>query len=171
MDSTTKQKIVGIEDTVLSDLFYIGMVWRIVYGSFKVLLGLALLHLHGRSLIDIFSLVMRHEIMQDPHDILVGFIRHWLAHSPAEVTYFLAAYFLFWGVVDIFLSVCILQRRLWAYPVTATLIALFIAYSCFRYTHTHSAVLLGIIVIDITVLVLIVREYRRLHTQAAGLTE
>lgn len=171
MENEVKQKVAHIEDVVLTDLFRVGMLWRIVYGTFKTLLGLALLHFHGLALIEVFSLVMRHEVSEDPHDILVRFIHDWLTHSAHEVTYFLAAYFIFWGLVDIVLSVCLLRRQLWAYPLTGILIGLFILYSCVRYTHTHSTILLGIIVVDIVILALIVREYRRLKQDAHEIPE
>jgi uncharacterized membrane protein len=157
------EKIARVEDVELMELFRLGMLWRIVYGALKVLLGAALLHLHGRSVVDVFYTLMRHEITKSPRDPLVRFVHDWLTHVPWEITYFLAAYFIFWGAVDIILSVCLLQRRLWAYPVAGALIALFIIYSIARYTHTHSALLPMITVTDAFILALIVREYLRLR--------
>jgi uncharacterized membrane protein len=163
------ERITTIQATVLTDLFRIGMIWRICYGVAKVFLGAMLLHFHGRSFTDIIKLGNHLTAIDGPHDVFIQFVHDWLTRSPHEVTYFLAAYFIFWGLIDIVLSVCILRHQLWAYLLTAALIVLFIAYSIVRYTHTHSGILLTMIMVDIAVVGLILREYRRLmHPPVAG---
>jgi uncharacterized membrane protein len=47
------------------------------------------------------------------------------------------------------------------------LITAFIVYELFRFTHTHSLVLLGVIIIDILVIWLIRREHKKLLSKRA----
>ena len=155
------------KEVLITDLFRVMLVWRIVYGSFKMILGVSLLKFHGMEFADMLAPLMAHELSRDPRDVLVGFIHNWLTHSPQEVTYFLSVYFLFWGLIDIGMSYYLLIHKHWAYPVSAVLIIVFILYEAFRYTHTHSLTLLGVIIIDIVVLGLIVREYRHLKGRRA----
>jgi uncharacterized membrane protein len=150
------------KEVLITDLFRVMLVWRIVYGSFKMILGVSLLKFHGMEFADMLAPLMAHELSQDPRDVLVGFIHTWLTHSPQEVTYFLSVYFLFWGLIDIGTSYYLLKHKQWAYPVSAVLICIFVLYEAFRYTHTYSLTLLCVIIIDIVVLGLIVREYRHL---------
>ena len=82
--------------TELEDrLFNIGMRWRIGYGFFRILLGLALLKVVGTPLIEVATTLMNHELIKDPSDILYTFIASSLTHHPFYVTYFLAFHFIF----------------------------------------------------------------------------
>lgn len=133
------------------------MWWRIVYGGFRVVMGIALLRLVGMPLTELIFKIMGHEIGKHPHE---G-INHFINSLPFTVTYFLAIYFIFWGLVDIFLSVLLLRHQLWAFPFSIALIVLFILYEMVRYTHTHSNVLLGVIVMDLFIIWMIFREYKK----------
>ena len=87
------------------------------------------------------------------------------------ITTFLALYFIFWGVIDIGMSAFLLKERLWAFPVSILLIAVFIAYEILRFFQHHSVFLLGIIAVDIVILLLIQREYsilrKRIHNASS----
>lgn len=145
-------------------LFRVGMWWRILYGGVRVLLGLTLLRLVGTPLDDVFYRAMRFEIAEEPRDFLSHTIGSFLHHHSYTVTYFLAAYLIFWGTVDAVLSASLLRDKLWAFPVSMYLIALFMLYEIYRVAHTHSLILGGIILMDIGLLWLINKEYRkRLH--------
>lgn len=71
------------------------MMWRIGYGLFRILFGFALLKVVGTPLIEVVSTVMKHELIQDPRDILYLCITNVLTNHPLYVTYFLALYFIF----------------------------------------------------------------------------
>jgi uncharacterized membrane protein len=146
-------------------IFRYGMYWRIFYGSLRILFGIVLFRLVGTSLIDIITRLMTHELVQDPSDKLYAFAVYWLGHHPLSITYFLASYFIFWGVVDIVLSVELLRERLWAFPASLVLIAGFVIYEIIRFTHTHSLILLWIIFVDIFIFWFIEREYKKLKSK------
>lgn len=143
-------------------LFTIGMNWRIGYGFFRILFGLALLKVVGIPLIEVVATLMQHELVEDPSDILYTFITTILTNHPLYITYFLALYFIFWGVVDIVLSYNLIKHRLWAFPASFLLISLFVVYEMIRFTYTHSFILLGVILLDTIILWLIRREYKKL---------
>ena len=145
-----------------SKIFYYSMYWRIFYGSLRILLGAALFQLVGTSLIDIITTLMSHELVQDPSDKLYTLATFWLGQHPLSITYFLASYFIFWGVIDVVLSIELLRKRLWAFPASLVLIAGFVVYEIYRFNHTHSIVLLWIILVDIFIFWFIRREYKKL---------
>ena len=147
-----------------SRLFRIGMWWRIFYGMMRLLLGFALLKLVGRPIVDIVTSILSHELIEDKSDILVALARNVFSHHSFYVTYFLAFYFIFWGVADVVLSVSLLKAQLWAFPISMYVIGVFILYEAFRFLHTHSLILLGVIVIDIFILILINSEYRKIQS-------
>lgn len=148
---------------IFGKLFKIGMWWRIFYGALRLMLGFALLKIIGRPVIDVVTWVLSHEFIQDPSDVLLTTARMVLSHHSYYVTYFLAFYFIFWGVTDVVLSISLLREQLWSFPISMYVIGLFILYEAFRFLHTHSLILLSVIVIDIFILLLIYTEYKKLQ--------
>lgn len=138
------------------------MWWRIFYGGLRIILGLALLRVIGEPLIDIVTTVMEYELLQNTPDVLFSLISHTLSEHQFSVTYFLAFYFIFWGSVDAILSHHMLRDDIWAFPIALVLIGLFIIYSIFRFTYTHSLMLLAVIFMDIVIMWLVYQEYRRI---------
>ena len=134
------------------------MWWRITYGLFRAGIGIVLLKVVGRPLSEVLLSLMSHELIHHPHE---G-VRQAIEHMPFTVTYFLAIHFIFWGVLDILLSIFLLRHQLWAFPFSIGLIILFIFYEIFRFFHTHSLVLLALMALDIFVIWLIWGEYQKL---------
>ena len=141
-------------------LFRAGMWLRITFGVLRTILGLTLLKLIDVPLIDILYMVMGYELREDPTDLIFTTINSFLQHHPMSVTYFLALYVFFWGVTEIVLSVSMLLRKLWAFPLSLILVGLFVLYEIYRFTHTHSLILLGVILLDSVILWLIWKEYK-----------
>ncbi len=148
---------------VFHKAFVIGMFFRIVYGILRLILGLALLKVIGTPVADVFYSFMSHELITDPKDIIINTIYPLLEHSSFTVTYFLAMYLIFWGVIDAFLSTFLLKGKSWAFPFSMYLIGAFILYEIYRFTYTHSITLLFVILIDCIILWLINRESKKLH--------
>lgn len=159
------------EARVEHGLFRVGMWWRTFYGVLRLILGFVLLKLVNTPFADVFYRLMSHEIIEDPSDLLISVVYPLIQEHSFTITYFIAAYLLFWGFIDVFFSIQLLRHKLWAFPVSIVLITLFVLYEIYRFTHTHSLFLLGVIVIDVVIIFLTYREYRRLqqNTQAGVL--
>ncbi len=160
MDLNTE---ITLKDEQVLSLFFRVATWlRIGYGSLRILLGLTLLKFIGTPFTDLLIGLMSHEITEDPSDALFQFIYNLVNDHSFTVTYFLAIYLLFWGSVEVFLSIALLKRILWAYPLTILLIVIFVIYEMYRVFHTHSLILVLIIIVDLGIAYIIDREYRRL---------
>lgn len=146
-------------------LFRIGMVWRIFYGSVRLIVGIFFLRIVGTPLVDVFYQVMRREHLEDPTDLLIQVAGPALQHAPLTVTYFLAGYLIFWGVIDVVLSISLIKEKTWAFPISMYLIGIFVVYEFYRFLHTHSLILLGVIAVDVVLFYLIRREYRVLRSK------
>lgn len=144
-------------------IFRAGMYWRIIYGGIRIVLAFFLLNMIGTPAADAFRHVLKRLYLGDPNDHIFEFIAQNLSEHGFAITYFLVAYFLFWGTVDIFLSLAMLRHLLWAFPLSLVLMTAFILYEIYRYSHTHSDVLLAIIAIDIFLMYLIRQEYHKLR--------
>lgn len=152
-------KIQTNNSLVYDALFRIGMWWRILYGFFRIAFGFVLWRLVGTPLADIFYKLMRHELVEDPTDLLIQIANPFVQHSSLTVTYFLAIYFVFWGIVDVVLSINLLKKNLWAFPISIVLIGIFILYEVYRFSYTHSIVLAGVIIVDLALIWVIRKEY------------
>lgn len=149
----------------LSALFLLSMWWRILYGILRLILGVTLLRLIGEPIADLMYTLMSHELSGPRSDIVLERLYELMSVHGFTVTYFVAGYFIFWGTIDVVLSVYLLRHKLVAFPISMVLIGLFIAYSVLRFFHTHSFTLLCVIVIDIFILSIIYREYRLLQRE------
>jgi len=144
-----------------SNLFRLGMWWRIVYGVLRIGFGLYLLQVVDVPLAELLRRLMGHELTQDPNDLLYRLVNAFLKHHPLTVTYFLAAYLLFWGVLDTVLSLSMLRHKLWAFPVSLVLIGFFVSYELYRLSQTQSLILLFFICVDSGIWWLIKDEWRK----------
>ncbi|MCA9366460.1 DUF2127 domain-containing protein [Candidatus Kaiserbacteria bacterium] len=148
--------------------FILGMWWRMGYGVVRLLLGLAILKLVGTPVLDIIRILMGRELIEDPSDPLFTHIAHALTNHPLYISYFLASYFICWGIIEIVLSYNLIRHRLWAFPVALVATGVFLGYEIFRFFHTHSLILLGVIFVDAVIFWLIYVEYWKLSGQKAA---
>lgn len=142
-------------------VFSAAMYWRILYGALRVFLGYKLLSLVGLPAVEAYQRLLRRELSMT-HDAPFQAMGHLLAAHGFSITYFLAAYLLFWGTIDIALSISMLRHYLWAFSTSMALMGLFTAYEIYRFAHTHSPVLLSFILIDLFIIYLIHHERGRL---------
>jgi uncharacterized membrane protein len=88
----------------------------------------------------------------------------WLAsHFRPSEQHFYAFYLLSHGLVKGLLVFFLLRERLWAYPASIAMFAIFIAYQLYRYSITHGIGLILLSVFDLFVIYLAVHEYRLLR--------
>lgn len=139
------------------------MYWRVAYGVLRIYVGYRLLGLIGLPLSDAYQRLVRHEITES--DRVYYAIGHLLSQHAYSITYFMAAYLFFWGFVDIVLSLAMVRHILWTFALSFCLIGLFGLYELYRYLHTHSPLLIGLILIDLFVMYMVGLEYRKLKTR------
>ncbi len=143
-------------------LFRLSMRWRIFYGVLRIILGITILRIVGKPLSHLVFALMSHEVSDRKGDAVLEMLYNFLEIHQFTATYFIAGYFIFWGTVDIFLSVYVLKGIKSAYPIAMGLIVLFICYGAFRFIHTHSLILLSVIILDLVILYLINNEYKKI---------
>ena len=89
------------------------------------------------------------------------------AHNFSPSTkYFIAFYFVFYGIINLFLVIFLLRGKLWAYPVAMLFFLFFIVYQFYRFFLHHSGLLLFFTLFDIFLVLLTWLEYQRLKKEA-----
>jgi uncharacterized membrane protein len=144
-------------------LFTIGVISKGVDGVLEVLGGVLLCFVTPAQIQSIVRMLTQHELSEDPHDLLAGYLLHIAQHFSASVQIFAAAYLVWHGVVKVGLVVALLQKRIWAYPAAIMAFVLFLIYQLYRYAHTRSAWLLVLSAVDVFVIVITWLEYKRLR--------
>ena len=79
-----------------------------------------------------------------------------MAHNfSVQTQHFYAFYLSSHGVVKVALVVGLLREKLWAYPASRIVLALFVLYQLYRFSYTHGLGLIVLTLFDIVVMGLI----------------
>ncbi len=149
--------------TLIHRLFSLGMIGKAVDGVFEVIGGISLFLVRPDQISGLFGALTQHELNEDPHDLVAGWILQSVQHLSTGTEVFAAFFLLCHGVVKIALVVALWKRQLWAYPAAMVIFGLFLLYQGYRFAHTHSVWMLTLSVLDVLVIVLTWLEYQRLH--------
>ena len=144
----------------LHTLFQISVWTKGIAGVLETLTGVLCLVVTPKLLTTFVVLITAPEISEDPDDWIATTLSRAAQQVSVDTTMFAAAYLILHGLIKIILVASLLKRRFWAYPLSIGLLAVFIAYQCYRYTHTHSILLVLLTVFDLAVIFLIWREYQ-----------
>jgi len=152
-------------DKTVHTLFDISLIGKAIDGTLEVIGGVVLFFVNPGQVSGMLRIFTRHELGEDPHDVLANLLLHAAQHL-SNGTQTFAAFFLLWhGVVKVGLVWALFRRHIWAYPVAMLAFGLFLVYQAYRYSHTHSVWLLALSILDLFVIVLTWLEYQRLRNR------
>lgn len=144
-------------------LFEIGIWIKGVDGLIETAGGILLLTVSLRALNNYIIALTQSEIQEDAGDLIADALRHAAHHMTESSKLIAGAYLLGNGVIKVFLATCILRGQFWCYPVAIVVMSIFILLQCGRLAfHFSWPMLIGTIV-DVAIVLLIWREYRRLE--------
>jgi uncharacterized membrane protein len=138
-------------------VFVLSILLKAVNGVVEIVFGAALLLIGATT--HLVQSMVRDELIEDPTDLVAGYIQHFLYPFLAHSGSFAAVYLLSHGLIKLLLAAGLLRDRLWAYPAAIVLFILFIIYQMYRFSSTHSVFLILLTVFDIVVIVLTWHEY------------
>ncbi len=147
------------EDTIRR-AFILGLTLKGFFASAEIIGGTLLLFVSTgtvRHLIDLFTL---DEVAEDPHDLIAHAILAFAHMLTLNEKTFIALYLLAYGAIKFFFVIALFKNKMWAYPASLSVFGAFIVYQLYRFTHTHSPVLLLLSVFDVLVIWLISHEYQ-----------
>src|ERR1019366_3571924 len=100
------------------------------------------------------------ELIEDPNDFIATHMLAMAQGFSVNSKNFYAFYLLSHGIVKLALVAGLLRNKLWAYPASLVVLAIFVAYQIYRFSDTQSIGLIVLTVFDLFVMVLIWHEYR-----------
>ncbi len=167
MDMTDSQRrILPTSTTLVHRVFTIGILAKGLNGVMEILAGGFLFLVPPATLSQVLLFLTRHELIEDPHDLLANYLVSVARQLSVNTQWFGAVYLLSHGVIKVGLVLALWQRHLWAYPAAIVFFLLFIVYQGYRYTFAPSPWLVVLTVVDLVVVWVTWLEYRRL--QATG---
>jgi uncharacterized membrane protein len=149
-------------------LFKIGVALKGVDAVLEIGSGLALLFVKPGAILNAVAFITQDALQEDPHDFVASHLMHVARHFAFGAKHFVTLYLLGHGAIKVFVVISLLRRILWAFPVAMALFVAFIVYQIYRYTLTHSLVLILLTVLDVVVLFLVWLEYRSLRREVHG---
>jgi uncharacterized membrane protein len=150
-------------DKTVHFLFDIGLIGKAVDGVLEVIGGVVLYLVNPGQINGMLRIFTRHELGEDPHDILANFLLHSAQHFSSDTKVFASLFLLWHGAIKVGLVWALFRKHLWAYPVAILAFGLFLAYQLYRYSHTHSVWLLALSILDLFVIAITWLEYNRLR--------
>lgn len=142
--------------------FHISLVLKGLNAVFEIISGVAVLLISQETVLKIVTFLTQEELTEDPRDRIVNYLLNAAQHVSIGAREFASIYLLSHGVIKLLLIINLLKRRLWVYPASLVIFALFIVYQIYRYAHTHSFSLILLTILDAVVMWLIYKEYRTL---------
>jgi uncharacterized membrane protein len=141
----------------LHRFFIIGVCIKAFDGIVEILAGIALFF--PARVIHFIRAVVLHKLLKNSNGVLVNYAHKSITILSEHTALFIIIYLLSHGILKLFLVAGLLYRKLWAYPSGIAVFTGFVGYQLYRYTSTHSPVLIFLTVIDLFVIGLTWHEY------------
>ena len=148
-------------------IFEISVLLKGAHALIECVGGLALAFVSTSEIVALVNKVTQNELIEDPHDFvaihLFSLVRGFSVGSKNFYVFYLVSH----GIIKLALVAGLLRSKLWAYPASLVVLAIFVAYQIYRFSYTQSIGLMVLTVFDLFVMVLIWHEYglmRRHHS-------
>jgi uncharacterized membrane protein len=141
-------------------LFRITVTVKGLDGVLEFVAGVALLAIKPEFIVRTIAFITQDELAEDPRDFIAHQLHNAVEHFSVGTQHFAAAYLLIHGIVKVVLVLALLKNRLHVYPWAMAVFGALIAYQFYRFTYTHSLMLIVLSSFDIVVVWLIWLEYR-----------
>jgi uncharacterized membrane protein len=143
-------------------IFEISILLKGLHALTECIGGIALYLVPSAAITHWVAILTQQELLEDPHDMVAGYLLNAAQHLSVGTQTFYALYLLSHGLVKVLLVVGLLREKLWAYPSSLVALAAFVAYQLYRYSYTHSPGLIVLTVFDVFIAVLVWHEWRYL---------
>jgi uncharacterized membrane protein len=148
-------------DLVLHEGFRVSIILKGLHALIETVGGIILLKVSPQTLNRVVMSVLTQDFSQDPNDFVIRHLHLAFEHLADGGSHFASWYLLSHGGVKLCLVLALLWNKLWAYPLMIVMLSAFIGYQVYRYTLTHSVMMIALTVFDLIVIVLTAIEYRQ----------
>lgn len=144
----------------LHQLFEASLVIKGLLASAEALAGLGLLLTSNMLILRIVDWLTQYEIAEDPADKMATVARHYAESFSLQTQHFYAWYLLSHGGLKLAMVVALAMGAIWAYPAAMLILAGFVSYQLYTWSHDGSRVLLLLSGFDLVMIGLVWQEFR-----------
>ncbi len=151
-----------LKNKVVHSLFEMTILIKGVNGFLEIIIGILFLFFKTEDIYKAMISVTGYRIVSHSGHFTTNYLLKQANNFSLSTKYFIALYFIFYGIVNIFLVISLLKGKLWAYPTAIIFFILFIFYQIYRFFLRRSGLLLFFTIFDIFLVFLTWLEYKRL---------
>jgi uncharacterized membrane protein len=149
------------EKKTIDWLFGLGMFIKAFIAIFAIGTGIMSLFLTTNEVLHVTQILVQGKLAADPDNFLANYILDLgFSFMPGQTNLFLFSYLVGHGIVNLFLVIVLLWKKLWAYPLSIIIFGAFAIYEGWQVYLTHSPFLAAFTIFDVAVIWLVWREYR-----------
>ena len=149
-----------IEEKRIYQFFRLSVLLKGAHSILEIIGGLLLFFISPSVIGKFVVWITQDELLEDSHDLVANYLLHFGTELSIGSVLFGALYLFAHGLIKLLLVVALLKNKLWAYPWSRTVLALFILYQIYRFSFTHSPALIVLTLFDLIVIWLIWSEYQ-----------
>ncbi len=143
----------------IHQVFQVSVLLKGAHALIECLGGVALALVSTSSIVNFVNAITQDELIKDPNDFVATHLLSMAHNFSVQTQHFYAFYLLSHGLVKVALVVGLLREKIWAYPASLIVLALFVLYQFYRFSYTHGFGLIVLTLFDIVVMGLIWHEY------------
>ncbi len=153
----------------LHRVFKFTIIIKGIDGVLDIIVSAILLFFAPDSIAKIIPLLVRKELIEDPKDIIANYLLNISQHILPDTFWFIVVYLTLHGLIKIGLALALNSENHRAYKIAEIILITFIGYQFYRFSHTHSNVLLLFTLVDVIIVLLIHSESKRLSRSNTSL--
>ncbi|HDL8739184.1 TPA: DUF2127 domain-containing protein [Yersinia enterocolitica] len=146
-------------------VFEVSLLLKAILAIMEIVAGILTFFVTPQLLLNILHRITQVEFIEDRGDVIAHYLLHAAQSLSISSLHFAAFYLLIHGIVKLWVIIGLWRKKLGYYPEAVVIFSLFIIYQLYRYTFTHSIMLILITILDLVVIVLTVLEYRQLRQE------
>lgn len=147
--------------------FRIALAIKGIDGALETIGGTMLLFVSSDRLNRIFLLATARELSNHPDDWIGRAIVHASQAFSVQTQKFASFYLIGHGIVKLLLVIALWREKTWAFPIALWFLGIFVIYQLYRFTHTHSPLLILFSAFDVFVLWAVWRDRQLLRAERA----
>jgi uncharacterized membrane protein len=152
--------VAALSEHRIHQVFEISILLKGAHAVLECLSGVALALISTDTIVSWVTWFTQDEFGEDPNDAVATFLLNMAQGFSVGTKNFYVFYLLSHGIVKVFLVAGLLRNKIWAYPASLAVLALFIIYQVYRYSYTRSIGLVLLTAFDFIVMYLIWHEYQ-----------
>ncbi len=143
----------------IHELFDVTLILKGLHALVEIVGGFLLYVTSTATIVKIVSFFVADEIKEDPRDTFSNYFIHLAQQFSGSSKTFAILYLVIHGIINSIILFGLWKEKMWSYPVSLIILALSIPYQLYRFTFTHSILLVALSVLDIVVIFLVWHEY------------